>query len=821
MKKKNRMKSLYWLIPIVVAVLYLTVGVKAGIVRNATSSQNGQDSISVPFALLDTLGNPVAVDSAQDWGCMITYYPNGTEAVVDSFLLDASTNAQVRYNTARFRGLQTWYYRRQISDLDGTPVNGTYSYQFILRDSSLHMFTIYRGEFQIYQTMTFASVNDSITTAITATNKANFKATGFADSMRDVVGDTFNVVSGGVFLSAAGNKSVTDSIRDVFGDSTTVWKYGRIMPDSVRDIFGDSLTVVKYYVKGLADSTRDIVGDTFNVVSGGLFLSPAGNKSVADSVRDIFGDSLATFASQSAFADTMRDVLGDTINAVSGGVFLAAAANKSVADSVRDIVGDSTTVWKYGRIMPDSVRDIFGDSTTSWKYVTKGFADSTRDIFGDSTTAGGLTAADVWAYGTRTLTSGSVSGTSTSWIALVDAPGTTANRQFVIDSTALGGANETGLTNIAIMVRDADAGKYTQRGIIERVNCVADNCTLQVAEAFLFDFEAGDSVFMKWDEPNYVIATVAEAAAVNADTTFDRDLTGLPQDSTAAGFLKSGGAGGADSTANKAMLVNMGLKRMIDSTDNAMETATADGFLRRGEIPSTRAAAETTSLILADDSLRYPKGGAVDTARNASGVGGGDCDGTGIHSIIYVVRDTTADVRVANATLTVYNLAQTVQHAGPIKNNSNGFFTVSLDSGWYAFMVSANNFNAGVDTVHVTVPTTDSIMGYSYAPSTDPELATVWGSLEYNNDPMRGAWVRAVLTKPDTLTIDDNFLEYDKQVVTDSDGEFVFYVPYLDGDTRNFYYTLTYAYAGQKKTLTFRPTEHGVVNVKDILVDKP
>lgn len=969
MKKKNRMKSLYWLIPIVVAVLYLTVGVKAGIVRNATSSQNGQDSISVPFALLDTLGNPVAVDSAQDWGCMITYYPNGTEAVVDSFLLDASTNAQVRYNTARFRGLQTWYYRRQISDLDGTPVNGTYSYQFILRDSSLHMFTIYRGEFQIYQTMTFASVNDSITTAITATNKANFKATGFADSMRDVVGDTFNVVSGGVFLSAAGNKSVTDSIRDVFGDSTTVWKYGRIMPDSVRDIFGDSLTAVKYYVKGLADSTRDIVGDTFNVVSGGVFLSAAGNKSVADSVRDIIGDSLtafitevldsldsqawastsagsgvdsavvsrivrrmwgiqlgtagstdsltkaqrlaalpaatpdsvrdilgdtvATFGSFSALpdslrdvfgdsttawkyytkglsdsmrdvvgdtlnvvsggvflaaaanksvadsvrdifgdsttawkasrvtADTVRDIIGDTLNVVSGGVFLAAAANKSVADSVRDIVGDSTTVWKYGRIMPDSVRDIFGDSTTSWKYVTKGFADSTRDIFGDSTTAGGLTAADVWAYGTRTLTSGSVSGTSTSWIALVDAPGTTANRQFVIDSTALGGANETGLTNIAIMVRDADAGKYTQRGIIERVNCVADNCTLQVAEAFLFDFEAGDSVFMKWDEPNYVIATVAEAAAVNADTTFDRDLTGLPQDSTAAGFLKSGGAGGADSTANKAMLVNMGLKRMIDSTDNAMETATADGFLRRGEIPSTRAAAETTSLILADDSLRYPKGGAVDTARNASGVGGGDCDGTGIHSIIYVVRDTTADVRVANATLTVYNLAQTVQHAGPIKNNSNGFFTVSLDSGWYAFMVSANNFNAGVDTVHVTVPTTDSIMGYSYAPSTDPELATVWGSLEYNNDPMRGAWVRAVLTKPDTLTIDDNFLEYDKQVVTDSDGEFVFYVPYLDGDTRNFYYTLTYAYAGQKKTLTFRPTKHGVVNVKDILVDKP
>lgn len=373
MKKQNKQTKLYWLIPLIVVVLWFAVGAKAGIVRNGTSSQTGQDSLSVPLFVLDTAGNRVEFDTTADWGYIVVRYPNGVKAVSDSFTIRGTNTPKIVKNAAEYGGFLQYCYRKQISDLDGTPINGTYSFEVTVRDSSLKLWTVVKnGEFQLYQTMTYATFNDSLTTAITATNKANFKATGFADSMRDVVGDTFNVVSGGVFLAAAANKSVADSIRDVIGDSTTSWKH---------------------ITKGFADSTRDVVGDTFNVVSGGVFLAAAANKSVADSIRDVVGDSTTAWKfndpDSGATARISKRMWGVQLGAAGSSDSLTKAQRLSALpaatpDTVRDIVGDSTTVWKYGRIMPDSVRDIFGDSTTAWKYYTKGLADSTRDIVGDT-----------------------------------------------------------------------------------------------------------------------------------------------------------------------------------------------------------------------------------------------------------------------------------------------------------------------------------------------------------------------------------------------------------------------------------------------------
>lgn len=475
MKKRNKPTKLYWLIPLIVAVLWFAVGAKAGIVRNGTSSQTGQDSLSVPLFALDTAGNRVEFDTTADWGYIVTRYPNGVKAVSDSFTIRGTNTPKIVKNAAEFGGFAQFAYRKQISDLDGTPINGTYSFEVTVRDSSLKLWTVVKnGEFQLYQTVTLSSLydgqkydNDSLVFNASLQNPSFSRVT--PDTIRDVVGDTFNVVSGGVFLAAAANKSVADSVRDVIGDSTTawkfndpdsgatarigkrmwgiqlgaagssdsltkaqrlsalpaatpdsvrdvvgdsttVWKYGRIMPDSVRDIFGDSTTAWKYYTKGLADSTRDIVGDTFNVVSGGVFLSAAANKSVADSVRDIFGDSLTAFMFE--VIDSLRGNTWSATSAGSGvdsavvsrimrrmwGIQLGATGSTdsltkaqrlaalpaATPDSVRDILGDSLGTFSSATQIGDTVRDIFGDSTTTWKYYTKGLADSMRDVVGDT-----------------------------------------------------------------------------------------------------------------------------------------------------------------------------------------------------------------------------------------------------------------------------------------------------------------------------------------------------------------------------------------------------------------------------------------------------
>lgn len=466
-------KMLYWLIPM---VLLFCGALQAQCVQKKVA-----ETIAFPLICLDTLGRNATPDSVhlttyKDNATYATYFTRSTTFPFSDISIDTTKPALGGTLPV------TYWFVDQIQDIDGTASNSQLSINIdmwwkgystpnrfcvqIITDSlnaSLSRIIAYLDE-------TISGSIDSVRDVVgDSTTSWKHITKGFADSTRDVVGDTFNVVSGGVFLAAAANKSVADSIRDVvgdsttawkfndpdsgatariskrmwgvqlgaagssdsltkaqrlsalpaatpdsvrdvIGDSTTAWKYGRVMPDSVRDIFGDSLTAMKYYVKGLADSTRDVVGDTFNVVSGGVFLSAAGNKSVADSVRDVIGDSLTAFmfevidslrgntwsataagsgVDSAVVSRIMRRMWGIQLGATGSTDSLTkaqrlAALPAATPDSVRDILGDSLATFGSISSIPDSVRDVFGDSTTSWKYYTKGLADSMRDVVGDT-----------------------------------------------------------------------------------------------------------------------------------------------------------------------------------------------------------------------------------------------------------------------------------------------------------------------------------------------------------------------------------------------------------------------------------------------------
>jgi len=150
---------------ILILVLLLPLVAQAGIVNN--SGSGSEDYLTIPFSLLDTVGNPVAIDTTAsdgDWGVFIVYYPDGDSCYGHLFDIDPSAVSQVvLYNAAGTPENAHGRYAAQVSAIDGaSPVPGVYTYTLTLRDSSLHMFTAYRGEFQVYETADFTTFADRL-----------------------------------------------------------------------------------------------------------------------------------------------------------------------------------------------------------------------------------------------------------------------------------------------------------------------------------------------------------------------------------------------------------------------------------------------------------------------------------------------------------------------------------------------------------------------------------------------------------------------------------------------------------------------------------
>lgn len=117
------------------------------IVNNSTSGQTAHDSLSIPFFLLDSAGNQVAIADG-DSVHLIVWYPGGAVAFQDSGAYnDADITTQTRHG-------MSWYsWQAQVSNLDGTPTEGTYKYHFSIHDkTSAALWTTFTGAFQLYAT---------------------------------------------------------------------------------------------------------------------------------------------------------------------------------------------------------------------------------------------------------------------------------------------------------------------------------------------------------------------------------------------------------------------------------------------------------------------------------------------------------------------------------------------------------------------------------------------------------------------------------------------------------------------------------------------
>lgn len=122
----------------------------AGIVNNNSSTQ--EDYVLIPFQLLDPSGMPVQAVSA-DRLSLVIWYPNGTEAYVDSNVtITSSANVSTKTFGIGSHAIGSYVYKADLSSTtaDGSsPVSGTYKYTLIAWDASADLYSTFSGEFQL------------------------------------------------------------------------------------------------------------------------------------------------------------------------------------------------------------------------------------------------------------------------------------------------------------------------------------------------------------------------------------------------------------------------------------------------------------------------------------------------------------------------------------------------------------------------------------------------------------------------------------------------------------------------------------------------
>lgn len=203
------------LLIVILALLPFAAGQASyAIVNNSTSGQTAHDSLTIPFFLLDSAGNQVAIADG-DSVHLIVWYPGGAVAFQDSGAYnDADITTQTRHG-------MSWYsWQAQVSDLDGTPTEGTYSYTFSVHDkTSAALWTTFTGSFQLYETADFDVALDEIAAALdTLQNQddwiaATAELTKAIDSINAVL-DTLQLYDGRYALAAELVKAI-DSINGI------------------------------------------------------------------------------------------------------------------------------------------------------------------------------------------------------------------------------------------------------------------------------------------------------------------------------------------------------------------------------------------------------------------------------------------------------------------------------------------------------------------------------------------------------------------------------------------------------------------------------
>jgi len=134
-------KSILYLMAI---LMVATAASGFGLVTNGP----GRDTTSIPFVVLDSMGNAVNL-AAGDSVYLVVFYPGGNLAYKDSMGYDDSRITGCSWEN--FNGGRAYVFSERVAILDGdSPVNGVYSYIIMIDDNtSADLLSSWRGTFQV------------------------------------------------------------------------------------------------------------------------------------------------------------------------------------------------------------------------------------------------------------------------------------------------------------------------------------------------------------------------------------------------------------------------------------------------------------------------------------------------------------------------------------------------------------------------------------------------------------------------------------------------------------------------------------------------
>jgi len=392
-------------------VLGMLIGgsANAGIVNN--SGTTGEDSLCLAFSLLDTLGNPVAGVSGDSlW--VYSYYPGGALAAVDSCRI--LTDAKITSRTLR-GALLEYSYKNAVAALDGGGMDGTYKYTVVARDSSLSLYSTFRGEFQVVQQNDFGALAKRIDSLrLVATNiLADVRAVG-ADAITDNADGRLEVnveewadvavaTPPSVKLAATGSDADTGIVA-MKTKLTTIAGY----TDDIGTA-GAGLTAVKLAPTGsdadtgiVAIKTKltTIAGDVVNIDGGALTaVKLAATGSDADTGIVAMKTKLTTIAGYTddiGAAGAGLTAIAATVWTATGGdsVLQALDYTNNTHEVLRQVVSTLATVTNVTAVagLADTIRDVIGDTLNAssgkvYVAVVDGLADTVRDVIGDTLNA--------------------------------------------------------------------------------------------------------------------------------------------------------------------------------------------------------------------------------------------------------------------------------------------------------------------------------------------------------------------------------------------------------------------------------------------------
>jgi len=124
-------------------LLLVPLAVQPSVVNNSASSPTAEDSLSVVFFSLDSLGNPTTADSV----FVLVTAPGGTVAFRDSMTVTDS-----RVSSITVGGKQFYIFAEQVSNIDGSGTVGVYNLALTAKKNNLGLLTPGGMTFQIIST---------------------------------------------------------------------------------------------------------------------------------------------------------------------------------------------------------------------------------------------------------------------------------------------------------------------------------------------------------------------------------------------------------------------------------------------------------------------------------------------------------------------------------------------------------------------------------------------------------------------------------------------------------------------------------------------